>query len=96
MKNIIIVVRLVFLVLFAAACSSDNKVAADAPVVHEIDAATDHPLTDCFQGTPANHDQLINACVDQSVTRIVKYPDLAALRVALPKLNADGSLPPLP
>ena len=43
----------------------------------------------CFMGTPSTHDQIINACVDQSVTVIHKMP-------VLPLLNSDGTLPPLP
>jgi hypothetical protein len=82
--------KLTLLVLLAAACSDDSKTTStpDAP-------ANNPPVEECFQGTPQSYDQLINACVDQSVTRIVKYPDLPAMRAALPKLNDDGTLPPL-
>ena len=84
MKNVIL------LAVLAAACSSDHKSTPDAPAV------VDNPQAECFQGTPQTHDQLINACVDQSVTRIIKYSNLAALQAALPKLNADGTVPPPP
>jgi len=77
-----------FLVLLVAACGSDgNKPTPDGP-------PSSGP--DCFMGTPQTHDQLINACVPQTVTRIVKYQDLSALQQALPLLNPDGTLPPPP
>ena len=77
--------KLVFLVLFAAACGDDPKqTPIDAP---PPDMAPTQPT--CFMGTPMTHDQIINACVDQSVTVIHKMP-------MLPLLNSDGSLPPLP
>jgi hypothetical protein len=70
-----------------AACgdSSNNTPPPDAPP----------PPTDgssgiqCFSGTPTTNDQLMNACVDQSVTVIHKTP-------MLPLMNPDGTLPPLP
>jgi len=76
------------LVAFAA-CGSDSKATPDAAIIHEVDAGTDAPVADCFSGTPTTHEQIINACVDSSVTRIIKHP-------TLPLLNSDGSLPPLP
>jgi hypothetical protein len=79
------------LLVLAASCGSDNKTTIDAPP--EIDAAV---APECFMGTPAKHDDLINACVDGSVTRIVKYASLSAELTALPLLNADGSVPILP
>ena len=84
--------KLIFLVLLASACSNSSKETTDAPV----SPPPPPPPAPCFTGTPQTHDQIINACVDQSVTRIVKYADLTTLRAALPLLNADGSLPPLP
>ena len=76
--------KLVFLTLFAFSCGSDPK---QTP---PVDMGVDQPSAPaCFMGTPATHDQIINACVDQSVTVIHKMP-------MLPLLNADGSLPPLP
>jgi len=77
--------KLIFLVLFAASCGDDPKAAPidGAPP----DMAPVAPT--CFMGTPMTHDQLINACVDQSVTVIHKTP-------MLPLLNSDGTLPPLP
>ncbi len=80
----------VTIVLAIAGCSSDSKATIDAPVIHEVDAAIDAPPgADCFAGTPVTHEQIINACTDSSVTRIIKHPNL-------PLLNSDGSLPPLP
>lgn len=79
--------KLTLLLLLATACgdSNTNKPTPDAPVTQPPDAAA----ATCFSGTASTHDQLINACVDQSVTVIHKAP-------MLPLLNADGSLPPLP
>ena len=78
------------LLLAIAGCGGGGNSTPDAAVVHEVDAAIDAPTgPDCFTGTPLTHDQLINACVDPSVTRIIKHPNL-------PLLNSDGSLPPLP
>lgn len=86
MKNII----KLSLAFALAACGSDNKATPDSQVIHEVDAAVDAPAApDCFTGTPTTHDQIINACPAQGVTRIMKHP-------TLPLLNADGSLPPLP
>jgi hypothetical protein len=86
--------KLVFLVLLASACSDSNNgnPTPDAPT----QPPPDGPAATCFQGTPTTHDQLINACTDSSVTVIVKYPTLQAEMAALPKLNPDGTLPPLP
>lgn len=83
--------KLTFAVLLAfAGCGDSGKETPDAPTVHEVDAAIDAPTgPDCFSGTPVTHDQLINACVDGTTTRIIKTP-------MLPLMNADGSLPPLP
>jgi hypothetical protein len=73
--------------LATAACggssSNNNPPPADAP--QQSDAAA----VQCFSGTPTTNDQLINACVDQSVTVIHKVP-------MLPLMNPDGTLPPLP
>jgi hypothetical protein len=86
--------KLIFLLaLSLAACSSDSKnnpPAQDAPVAMDATMAA----KTCYQGTATTHAQLINACVDSSVTMIVKYSDLAAERAALPLLNPDGTLPP--
>ena len=79
--------KLWFLMLFAASCGDDPKNAPPIDAAPAPDMAPAAPT--CFQGTPATHDQIINACVDQSVTVIHKTP-------SLPLLNADGSLPPLP
>lgn len=83
--------KLALLFVLAAACGDDSGNAKpDAPTVHEVDAAVDAPNgPDCFTGTPMTNDEIINACVDQSVTRIMKNP-------MLPLLLPDGSLPPLP
>ena len=81
--------KIVF-ILVLAACGSSNTKTPDAQVIHEVDAAVDAPTgPDCFTGTPTTHDEIINACPAQGVTRIIKHPNL-------PLLNADGSLPPLP
>ncbi|HWU87824.1 MAG TPA: hypothetical protein VN253_11140 [Kofleriaceae bacterium] len=84
--------KLILFALLASACGGNDKATPDP--------TPDAPPVDnrppCFSGTPQTHDQLINACVDQSVTRIVKYADLPAMRQARPLLNSDGSLPPLP
>jgi hypothetical protein len=77
--------KLTFALLLATACSDGSRSTPDAAVTPP-DAA---PVASCFSGTPATHDQLINACVDQSVTVIKKTP-------SLPLMNPDGSLPPLP
>lgn len=86
----IIKITILSVAVAIAACGSDAKVAVDAPGIHEVDASVDAPPgADCFSGTPMTHEQIINACTDSSVTRIIKHPHL-------PLLNADGSLPPLP
>ncbi|HEY0482393.1 MAG TPA: hypothetical protein VGD37_32960 [Kofleriaceae bacterium] len=78
--------KLMFMVLFAAACGgSDSKTPDAAP---PADAPIDTAPA-CFSGTPMTHNDLINACVDQSVTVIHKMP-------VLPLLNPDGTLPPPP
>lgn len=79
--------KLIVLALFAAACGDDPKAAPVDSGTPPPDMAPAAPT--CFQGTPTTHDQIINACVDQSVTVIHKTP-------MLPLLNSDGSLPPLP
>lgn len=78
--------KLVFLVLFVAGCGGDDP-KMTPPVDAAIDMAPVAPT--CFMGTPSTHDQIINACVDQSVTVIHKTP-------MLPLLNSDGTIPPLP
>ena len=78
------------LIFALAACGGSDSKTPDAQVIHEVDAAVDAPMgPDCFTGTPTTHDEIINACPDPGVTRIIKHPNL-------PLLNADGSLPPLP
>ncbi len=42
----------------------------------------------CFKGAPMTNDQLLNACSDATQCLPFKTP--------LPKLNKDGTLPPLP
>ena len=78
--------KLFVLILFAVSCGGDDP-KVTPPVDAPPDMAPVQPT--CFMGTPATHDEIINACVDQSVTVIHKTP-------MLPLLNADGSLPPLP
>lgn len=73
------------LAVVACGGSDNNTTPVDAPP-QQPDAPTG---PQCFAGTPANNDQLMNACVDQTVTVIHKAP-------MLPLLNSDGSLPPLP
>jgi hypothetical protein len=79
--------KLMFVIALAVAgCGgSSNSSPPDAPP-QQPDAAAG---LQCFAGTPTTHDQLINACVDSSVTVIHKAP-------MLPLLNSDGSLPQLP
>jgi hypothetical protein len=79
------------LLALAASCGSDPKTTIDAPPAIDANVAPE-----CFMGTPTKHDDLINACVDQSVTKIVKYPTLTTELAALPLLNSDGSTPILP
>jgi hypothetical protein len=84
--------KLVFLLALASCGGSDNKTTPDTPA-----PMPDGPTgPDCFQGTAQSHEDLINACVDQSVTKIIKYPTLAAELAALPHLHPDGSIPILP
>jgi hypothetical protein len=81
--------HIIFAVLLAS-CGGGNNDKADAPTIHEGDAAVDSPMApDCFTGTPMTHDEIINACPGPGVTRIFKHP-------MLPLMNTDGSLPPLP
>ncbi|HEX2573680.1 MAG TPA: hypothetical protein VH877_29285 [Polyangia bacterium] len=42
---------------------------------------------DCFSGTPRTQEDFLNACTDA---------DRATFTTPLPRLNSDGSLPPLP
>jgi len=54
------------------------------------DAGVDAPvMAKCFEGTPATHLQLMNACVTAEVEKIDKKP-------VLPLLGSDGALPILP
>lgn len=80
--------KLLSVILFVAACggSNNNTPTPDAPPPPPVDGAAG---IQCFSGTPTTNDQLINACVDQSVTVIHKTP-------MLPLMNPDGTLPPLP
>jgi|KBSMisStaDraftv2_1062788.scaffolds.fasta_scaffold201542_2 hypothetical protein len=73
------------LTVVACGGSDNNNTPVDAPP-QQPDAAAG---LQCFSGTPTNNDQLMNACVDQTVTVIHKAP-------VLPLLNSDGTLPPLP
>lgn len=69
--------------LALGACSDDGG-------KQEPDAGVDAPVAaKCFEGTPTNHEQLINACVGAGVEKIDKRP-------VLPLLRSDGTLPPLP
>jgi hypothetical protein len=73
------------LALVFAACGGD-----DGQTNPVRDAAIDAPLTPdagCFSGTPATHDEIINACT--TAQKIYKKSNP-------PLVNADGSLPPLP
>ncbi len=71
------------LAMTTAACGDGGG--KDSP-----DAAPDGPApAKCFEGTPTNHAQLINACVSADVEKIDKKP-------VLPRLNPDGTLPPIP
>lgn len=81
--------KLLFVIVFAAACggsNNNNPPTPDAPTAPPPDGAAG---IQCFSGAAATNDQLINACVDQSVTVIHKMP-------MLPLMNSDGTLPPLP
>ncbi len=55
------------------------------------DARVDGPaeVPSCYAGVATTHEQLMNACTPPSVEKIDKKP-------TLPRLNADGTLPPLP
>jgi hypothetical protein len=77
--------KLIFIITLAVAgCGGSNNTTPDAPP--QVDAAAG---LQCFSGTPTTHDQLVNACVDSSVTVIHKTP-------MLPLMLPDGSLPQLP
>lgn len=53
------------------------------------DLATPPDMTpECFQN-PTTHNEFINSCPPASVEQVEKNP-------ALPRLNPDGTLPPLP
>lgn len=85
--------------LTVAACSDDSKNTPppdDAGTGSDGGTASDQPEFTCFSGTATTHDQIINACVDQGVTAIVKYKTLKDRTTALPLLLSDGSRPPLP
>jgi hypothetical protein len=83
-----------------AACGDDDdngatpdaRVITDPPDAAMVDAgAFDAPSgadADCITN-PTTNDELLNACTDPTVTRIVKHP-------TLPLLNPDGTLPALP
>ncbi|MDB4956088.1 MAG: hypothetical protein JWO36_3657 [Myxococcales bacterium] len=91
MRSNMKLLTLTFLATAVLGCgNSTNNQTPDARTIHEVDAAIDAPAgPDCFTGTATTHDQLINACPDPGVTRIMKMPHLALL-------NPDGTLPPLP
>jgi hypothetical protein len=81
---------------FAMACALAGSLASlaacggDGGGKDQPDAGVDGPVTPrCFEGTPTTHAQLMNACVTADVEKIDKRP-------ALPLLNPDGTLPPLP
>jgi hypothetical protein len=62
----------------------------DGGTVTPKDGAVDAPEPDapeCFKGTPTTHEEIINACT--TAEKIYK-------NTKPPKLNPDGSLPPLP
>lgn len=72
------------------ACSDDSSV-KETPV--PTSTATVPPLPDagakdCYDPPLDSHFKIINACTAASVTRLEKSP-------VLPKLLADGGLPPL-
>ncbi|HEY4238576.1 MAG TPA: hypothetical protein VGM88_02130 [Kofleriaceae bacterium] len=74
--------------LGAAACGDDGNAQKDAPVVTpDANVADAPPDADCFSGTPATHEEIINACTTDQYYDKDSHP---------PLLNADGSLPPLP
>jgi hypothetical protein len=74
------------LALVVAACADDGG-GSESPKDAGIDAAPPGPDAGCFQGTPATHEEIINACT--SAQKIYKNS-------RPPLLKADGSLPPLP
>jgi hypothetical protein len=76
---------IITLAVVACGGSSSNST-PDAPPPPQPDAPAG---LQCFSGTPTTNDQLINACVDQTVVVIHKIP-------VVPLLNSDGTLPPLP
>ena len=75
---------LLALCLFAA-CGDGHKAPDDSGVPGDggVDAAPD---ASCFMH-PQTHEEIINACTDAQKVFKDSHP---------PKLNADGSLPPLP
>jgi hypothetical protein len=42
--------------------------------------------SDCFTGTPSTNDQFLNACVDQSIEKILRQTSWRAAGVTLPPL----------
>lgn len=87
----------VFLLLALAACDEGSSAVKEpppspAPTAKNDggpgpggDGGTDAGASDCFEN-PKTHFEIINACT--SATKITKNP-------VLPKLLADGGLPPL-
>ncbi|HEX3758304.1 MAG TPA: hypothetical protein VHW23_06340 [Kofleriaceae bacterium] len=92
--------KLILLALLTVAACSDSSNNNPPPPGDaggsDAGPPSDQPEFACFSGTATTHDQLINACVDQSVTAIVKYKTLKDRTTALPLLLSDGSRPPLP
>jgi hypothetical protein len=74
------------LVLVASCGDDDGNTSRDSG---PDDAIVDAPDAACFEGTPTTHEEIMNACTPDNVTKIFKdsHP---------PLLNADGTLPPLP
>jgi len=81
-----ILVGLSALMLLASACgSSNNNTPVDAGIDAGTDAGVDAGAADCVTN-PTTSTDILNACTDAGF--IDKAP-------VLPKLQADGGLPPL-
>lgn len=94
--------KLILLTLLLAAACSDDSNNPGPGSGSDSGSGSDQAEFTCFSGTVTNtdaattHDQIVNKCVDASVTAIVKYKTLKDRTTALPLLHADGTRPILP